>query len=132
MSKTYQTTIHNSKLILPPEVRERFFDYLYITKGTIANGKSCFLSLYSEKEWEDFQKDLQKLNLYERIQRSIRRFFLYDAYKLDIIKNNLIVIPKSLLDYIHIDTENKTSKIPVSIICDPDAEKKYLKCMIWK
>lgn len=132
MAKTYQTTIKNARLALPPEVRKRFSDILYITKGTFLKERNNFISLYTEKEWEDFQEDMQKLNLCGQNQREIKRFFFQDAYQAGFIYKNMIVIPPRLLKYLNIETEDKNLKIPVSITCDPDAEKGCLKCIVWK
>lgn len=132
-SKTYQTTISNLKLTLPPQVRARFSDSLYISRGLPLEERQTVLSLYTLQEWQKFRQILDELPRDVKGTRQVRRFFVAGAYEIEIV-NNSILLPEHLLNYIHIDTEPEDRELtfPVNIYYNPDADKYHRKCILWR
>lgn len=76
-------------------------------KWVINKGFEKNLTLYPANEWAQMVEELNKLNLYQKMNRDFLRHFLRGATPVELDSSNRILIPKRLLEHAGMEGETK-------------------------
>lgn len=82
------------RLTLPAKWRKELGDKVVVT-----NGLDNSLFLFSTKEWEKIAEKLASLSLGNSESRNFNRFFLSNAFEVDIDTQGRILLPETLAQY---------------------------------
>lgn len=69
------------------------------SKVVVTNGLDNSLFVFSQKEWESIAEKLGSLSLGNSESRNFNRFFLSNAFEIDIDTQGRIVLPENLTNY---------------------------------
>lgn len=106
MANLYGDFSHNiddkGRLIIPSKFRDALGEHFIVTKGL----DRC-LFVFSEEEWQNFEKRIRELSFYDKDARNFTRFFFAGASDCTLDKQGRITIPPILRDYANLTKETR-------------------------
>ena len=97
-----------ARLVLPAKIREKLIDREKSSEGVViaAAGLENCVSLYSEKEWENFSEKIKSMPFYsDEENRDFVRIMLGSAHEISIDSMGRILLPQVLREYAQLNQE---------------------------
>ncbi len=98
---TYNHTVDpKGRLIIPAKFREELGEEFVITRGM----DGC-LFIYPMEQWKEFEAKIQKLSMFDKDARKLKRHFIASAQNCEPDKQGRFLIPASLRERAKIEKD---------------------------